>query len=96
VRLTSALAIYALFWALSLFLVLPFGVRSHHETGDPLLPGQSDGAPANYSPRRVLVWTTIVAAVLFGAFYANYVNGWIGADTLNLFGRPPEAAPQAS
>jgi predicted secreted protein len=90
VRWTSAIAIYALFWALSLFVVLPFGVRSHHETGDPLVAGQSDGAPANFSPRRVIVWTTVVAAVLFVLFYANYVNGWIGADMLNLFGQPPD------
>jgi predicted secreted protein len=90
VRWTSALAIYVLFWALSLFLVLPVGIRSHHETGEALVPGQSDGAPANFKPRRVVIWTTIVAAVLFGLFYANYVEGWIGADALNLFGRPPD------
>ena len=89
-RWTSALAIYVLFWALSLFLVLPVGIRSHDETGDALVPGQSDGAPANFNPRRVALWTTIVAAVLFGLFYLNYVEGWIAADTLNLFGRPPD------
>ena len=82
---TSALAIYALFWALSLFLVLPFGVRSHHETGDPLVPGQSDGAPANFNPRRLVIGTTIVATVLFALYYANYVEGWILPETLNLF-----------
>ena len=89
-RWTSALAIYTLFWALSLFVVLPVGIRSHHETGDPLLPGQADGAPANFNPRRIVLWTTMVAAVLFGLFYLNYVEGWIGAETLNLFGRPPD------
>jgi predicted secreted protein len=89
-RWTSALAIYVLFWALSLFLVLPVGIRSHDETGDALVPGQSDGAPANFNPRRVALWTTIVAAVLFGLFYLNYVEGWIGADMLNMFGKPPD------
>jgi len=89
VRLTSAIAIYVLFWAFSLFLVLPFGVRSHHETGDPLVPGQSDGAPANFDPKRIVVWTTVVAAVLFGLYYLNYVEGWILPDTLNMFGKPP-------
>ena len=89
-RWTSALAIYVLFWALSLFLVLPVGIRSHDETRDALVPGQSDGAPANFNPRRVALWTTIVAAVLFGLFYLNYVEGWIGADMLNMFGKPPD------
>ena len=88
-RWTSALAIYVLFWSFCVFLVLPFGVRSHHETGDPLIPGQSDGAPANFNPKRILVWTTVVATVLFALFYANYIEGWFGADTFNLFGQPP-------
>ena len=74
---TSALAIYLLFWVMSAFLVMPFGVRNAHETGDVLVPGQSDGAPANFKPKRILMWTTIVATVLFGIYYANYVNGWI-------------------
>ena len=74
---TSALAIFLLFWVLSAFLVMPFGVRNAHETGDALVPGQSDGAPANFKPKRILMWTTIVATVLFGIYYANYVNGWI-------------------
>lgn len=87
---TSALAIYALFWSLCLFFVLPVGIRSHHETGDALVPGQSDGAPANFNPHRVALWTTIVSAVLFGLFYLNYVEGWISADALNFFGKPPD------
>ena len=74
---TSALAIYLLFWVMSAFLVMPFGVRNAHETGDALVPGQSDGAPANFKPKRILMWTTIVATVLFGIYYVNYVNGWI-------------------
>ena len=74
---TSALAIYLLFWVMSAFLVMPFGVRNAHETGEPLVPGQSDGAPANFKPKRILMWTTIVATVLFGIYYVNYVNGWI-------------------
>ena len=74
---TSALAIFLLFWVLSAFLVMPFGVRNAHETGDALVPGQSDGAPANFRPKRILIWTTIVATALFGIYYVNYVNGWI-------------------
>ena len=80
---TSALAIYVLFWAFSVFLVLPFGVRSHHETGDPLVRGQSDGAPANFDGRRLLVRVTLVATVLFALFYANYVAGWVTPETLD-------------
>jgi predicted secreted protein len=91
-RWTSMLAIYTLFWVMTAFVVLPFGIRSHHEAGVELLPGQSDGAPANFRPGRVMLWTTLVSAVLFGLFYANYLAGWITADALNLFGQPPGPA----
>ncbi len=44
---TSIVAIYLLFWVLSAFLVLPFGVKSYQEMGLEMTPGQADGAPAN-------------------------------------------------
>lgn len=87
---TSILAIYTLFWALTAFLVLPFGVRSAHEVGEDLVPGQAEGAPANFKPLRVLLWTTLISALFFGLYYANYVMGWIGIDHVNFFGEPPD------
>jgi predicted secreted protein len=80
----SALAIYALFWVLSAFLVLPFGVRTHDELGIEKVRGQADSAPGNFRPLRVVGYTTLVSAVLFGAFYINYVNGWVGAEFFNV------------
>jgi predicted secreted protein len=74
---TSIVAIYLLFWVLSAFLVLPFGVKSYQEMGLEMTPGQADGAPANFRPLRVVLWTTAVSAILFGLYYANYENGWI-------------------
>jgi predicted secreted protein len=74
---TSALAIFLLFWVMSAFLVMPFGVKNAHEAGAPLVPGQSDGAPANFSAKRILTRTTILALILFGIYYINYVNKWI-------------------
>jgi predicted secreted protein len=74
---TSALAIYLLFWVMSAFVVMPFGVRNAHEAGEPLIPGQADGAPANFNPKLILIRTTVVATILFGLYYAVYVNGWI-------------------
>lgn len=81
----SALAIYFLFWFLSLFLVLPFFARTSVEAGEPLIPGQAESAPQSFSPLRVAMRTTIVATVLFALFYLNYVNGWITADTLDYW-----------
>jgi len=86
---TSIIAIYGLFWVLSAFLVMPFGIRTHDEAGLEKVPGQSDSAPANFRPMRVVLRASILAAVLFGLYYANYVNGWIGVEDLNFFGKPP-------
>ena len=83
----SALAIYALFWVLSAFLVLPFGVQTHDELGIEKIRGQADSAPANFRPLRVIGYTTLVSAVLFGIFYLNYVNEWVGADFFDLLGQ---------
>ena len=82
-RWTSIAAIYLLFWTLSLFLVLPWGVRTSEEEGAELLPGHAESAPHTFRFGRVVLWTTLVASVLFGLFYANYVNGWIGVDAFD-------------
>jgi predicted secreted protein len=83
VEIGSALAIYALFWTLSLFLVLPFGVRTHEEAGAERVPGQADSAPHGFSFARTALRATLLSAALFGLFYLNYLYGWIGADTLD-------------
>lgn len=88
-QLTSIIAIYALFWVMSAFLVLPFGVRTHDEAGVEKVRGQADSAPVHFRPGRIVLRATIVSLILFALFYVNYVNGWIGVSDLNLFGEPP-------
>lgn len=86
---TSILAIYALFWTMSAFLMLPFGVRTHDEAGIEKIPGQADSAPANFRPWRVIVRATVLGAALCGLYVANYIYGWITTDDINFFGAPP-------
>jgi predicted secreted protein len=86
---TSILAIYALFWVMSAFVLLPFGVKTHDEAGIPKIPGQADSAPANFRPGRVALRASILAAVLCALYVANYIYGWITAEDLNPFGEPP-------
>lgn len=82
-RWTSLLAIYFLFWAFSVFLVLPFGVRTSEEAGVERVPGQADSAPHEFRVGRTALRVTMVATILFLLFYANYRFGWI---TPALFG----------
>jgi predicted secreted protein len=81
--LTSAIAIYALFWTMTLFVVLPFGMRTAEEAGAKAAPGHAESAPHDFRFGRIVLRTTIASAILFGLFYANYVNGWIGPDVLD-------------
>ncbi|MFZ5746073.1 MAG: DUF1467 family protein [Pseudomonadota bacterium] len=82
-RLQSMLAVYFLFWVFSVFLVLPFGVRTAEEAGKPLVPGQADSAPHEFRPWRIARRTTIVATVLFAIFALNYEFGWVTPDMLD-------------
>jgi predicted secreted protein len=86
----SIIAIYALFWVLSAFLVLPIGIRSHEELGLEKIPGQADGAPGNFRPLVILIRTTILSAALFGLFYANYTYGWIDRDSFDFLIKGPQ------
>jgi len=88
---TSIAAIYLLFWVITAFVVMPFGVRTAEELGIEKVRGQADSAPANFKPLRVVLITTALSAVVFGLFYANYVNGWIGPSDVNIFGKPSGA-----
>lgn len=83
-RWQSALAIYFLFWTFSVFLVIPFGIRTHEEVGAERVPGQADSAPHEFDSAKIAVRTTVVATVLFAAFYLNYVYGWITPDMIDF------------
>jgi len=88
-RWTTILAIYFLFWFLSLFLVLPFGVRTSEEVGKEKIPGQADSAPHEFRPLRIILRTSLVAAVLFLLFYLNYLYGWVTVDSFDFLFTPP-------
>jgi predicted secreted protein len=88
-KITSIVAIYLLFWVMSAFLLLPFGVKTHDEAGVPKTPGQADSAPVNFRPGRLAVRATLLSAALTGLYLANYMQGWITVDDINIFGTPP-------
>ena len=83
-KLTSALAIYFLFWVMSAFFVLPFGVRTHDDEQAELIPGQVSSAPVNFDPKTIALRTTVVSLVLFGLYYLNYVQGWLTIEDIDV------------
>ena len=82
-KLTSMIAIYALIWAFSVFLVLPFGVRTTREAGGELVPGQAESAPHDVRLGRIALRVTILATLIFAVFVANYEFGWLTTEAFN-------------
>jgi predicted secreted protein len=75
-KITTVIAIYFLIWWVSLFAVLPFGVRSQHE-GEDYAQGTDPGAPIAARIGIKLLWTTVVATVIFAILAAIYNSGLI-------------------
>jgi predicted secreted protein len=72
--ISSGLAIYFVIWWVTLFLTLPFGVRSQHEDGE-AAPGTDPGAPVKALMPRKLIWTTIISLAIYGAGAMGYYFG---------------------
>ena len=83
--LSSIIAIYFLFFAFSAFLLLPFGIRTDEELGNPKVPGQADSAPHRFELKRHLLKAAVLGAVLFAMYYANWSYGWITPDDLDFY-----------
>ena len=94
VKIVAGVFVYMLFWVLSLFFVMPFGVRTHDEAGIEKTPGQADSAPANFRFGKVALRATLLSTVAFGLFYANYIEGWVTIDSVSLI-HPPASIARA-
>ena len=81
--LTFGLAIYFIMWWLTLFAVLPFGLRTQDEAGD-IVPGTPESAPARPRILRVFVLNTLVASVAFFIFWLGVTQGWLDPETFPL------------
>jgi predicted secreted protein len=79
--LATAVAIYFIIWWVVLFAVLPWGVRSQQESGS-VAPGTDPGAPVPSNLGRKLIWTTIVASIVFALWHVAYSYRLIALDDL--------------
>lgn len=86
---TSIVAIYALFWVMCAFVILPIGIRTHDELGLEKTTGQADSAPGNFRPGVIILRTTLLSAALFALYYANYTYGWIDRHSFDFLVTPP-------
>jgi predicted secreted protein len=82
---TSIVAIYFLFFAFSAFLLLPFGVKTDEEVGNPKLSGQADSAPHQFDLKRHLLKAALIGAILFAIYYVNWSYGWLRPEDLDFY-----------
>ncbi|MGL4636512.1 MAG: DUF1467 family protein [Beijerinckiaceae bacterium] len=83
---TSALAVFFIIWWVTLFAVLPFGIRSQIDAGE-VVAGSEPGAPMATRGLRVFVITTGISVVLFCLFWAVYVLNVFDIAIINEIGR---------
>jgi predicted secreted protein len=82
----SAIVLYAVFWFITLLIVLVIRQPSQAEMG-PVVPGTHAGAPANPQLRKRFIWTTGIAFVLWLPMVTLILSGSITIDDIDLFTR---------
>ena len=85
--IATGIAIYFLIWWIVLFAVLPWGVKAQ---GDEAVPGSDPGAPRAARVWAKLIWTTVVATVVFAVCAFVYLKGLVTLDDLARILRVPE------
>lgn len=72
------IASYVVLWWLTLFAVLPFGVRSQSESGS-IMKGTDPGAPEAHFMGRKLIITTLIAGILWLPLNFAYLYFYLGS-----------------
>lgn len=68
-NITSAIVLFAVIWAVTFFLVLPWGQVSQYEAGD-VVPGTPASAPSDAMIRKKLLITTGISVIAFIAAFS--------------------------
>jgi predicted secreted protein len=76
---------FVIIYMLTLFCVLPIGVRTAAEAGTELVPGQADSAPSNPRLGFKFLLTFLISCGIFAIYYLIGYFGLI--DPAALFGR---------
>ena len=72
-NIVGGLALYFVIWWITLFAVLPFGIRSQHEAGE-VVAGTEPGAPVLPGLLKKAVITSLIAAVIFAGVWYLWVT----------------------
>ncbi len=77
-KIGSMMAIYFVIWWITLFAVLPFGVKNAREAGKKVEEGHDAGAPVIHGLLKKALINTVLAAVVFAGVYYAIISGVLG------------------
>lgn len=80
----SMLVVYLLIWWITLFSVLPTGVKGQAEEGT-IVNGSEPGAPVDSQMKRKVILTTIIATILWIIVCAIIMSGVIDLRGVEFF-----------
>lgn len=81
--ISLAVAIYFIIWWVTLFAVLPIGLRTQEEDGD-VVPGTPESAPARPRLLRIVAINTMVASVVFVFVASVIVFKWLPIEHISI------------
>jgi predicted secreted protein len=84
--ITAAIVLFAVIWFLTLFVVLPIGLRTQDDAGE-VEPGTPASAPAGFVMRRKFLIVTVVTVLLWIPLCAFIQWGGVSVRDLDVWGR---------
>ncbi|TCL70429.1 DUF1467 family protein [Rhizobium sp. BK251] len=78
-------AVYFIIWWITLFAMLPVGLRTQAEDNDVVL-GTVESAPTRFRARLVFFLTTLVSGLVYGGWYICSTYFGLGFDALPQIG----------
>ncbi len=82
--LFSLFAIYFVVWWITLFAVLPIGLKTQGEAND-VVPGTTESAPHKFQAKKVFLLTTLISAIICAIWWFMSVKMGMGLDALPNF-----------
>jgi len=83
-QLFTMFGVYFIFWWITLFAVLPFGLKTQSEENNIVL-GTVESAPAKFSGVRLVIVTSVVAAIVYIIWYVVTVKFGFDFDSIPKF-----------
>lgn len=80
-NLFSAFVVWLIIWWLTLFIILPIGIRGQAEEGD-IVEGSEPGAPHTLNMKKKFIQTTVVGTIIWALTCLLIMSGIISWDMM--------------